>query len=308
MPWDPGTPLDQRPAIVQQRIAALPAGTFAPFDAGVVTEDEIDLCLRWPDVPRPAVGDARAALSQRPDPDPAGRRRTSARRPSGRRGSQQRIPGAVRLVVPGAGHSTVGSERLRGRRHHRLRARPPAAVVVPAPADRRARPWRRRPRASRRCAATPGCRRRSGAPCARVAATIDDLRLVLSPAALATSGGGLRGGSWEVRGGRLILRDYASVPGVTVSGTVNRTFRLRVAGSKAARGTLTLARRAASRARSAGGGSPSAPHAARRPRRLRAPVGALTYQNPDCRPPGATVRTEWGTVRGRPTPRIDRRG
>ena len=34
VPWDAGTPLDQRPAIIQQRIAALPAGTFAPFDAG----------------------------------------------------------------------------------------------------------------------------------------------------------------------------------------------------------------------------------------------------------------------------------
>jgi hypothetical protein len=73
-----------------------------------------------------------------------------------------------------------------------------------------------------------------------VAATIDDLRLVLSPAALATSGGGLRGGSWSVDRGRLILRDYQAVPGVAVSGRINRTFRLRVAGSKAARGTLTL--------------------------------------------------------------------
>ena len=54
VPWDVGTPLDQRPASVQQRLAALPPDAFAPFDASVVTEDEIDLCLRWPDVPHPA--------------------------------------------------------------------------------------------------------------------------------------------------------------------------------------------------------------------------------------------------------------
>src|SRR3954447_25041834 len=32
MPWDPGTPIDQRPAVVQQRIGAVPANAFAPFD------------------------------------------------------------------------------------------------------------------------------------------------------------------------------------------------------------------------------------------------------------------------------------
>src|SRR3954449_10224673 len=54
LPWDPGTPMDQREAVTRQRIAALPANAFTPFDADVVVEDEIDLCLRWPDVPRPA--------------------------------------------------------------------------------------------------------------------------------------------------------------------------------------------------------------------------------------------------------------
>ena len=239
MPWDAGTPLDQRPAIVQQRIAALPAGTFAPFDAGVVTEDEIDLCLRWPDVPRP--------VSETPAPPypnvptlilQGGEDLRTPPEWSAR--IQQRIPGAVRLVIPGAGHSTVGSSACaidaitdfaRDRRPPsscpRLATGVPAVEAPPASFEA--------------VRGYPGLPTKIGRTVRAVAATIDDLRLVLSPAALANSGGGLRGGSWEIRGGRLILRDYASVPGVTVSGTVNRTFRLRVAGSKAARGTLTLA-------------------------------------------------------------------
>ena len=32
LPWDPGTPLDQRPAIARQRIAALGPDAFKPFD------------------------------------------------------------------------------------------------------------------------------------------------------------------------------------------------------------------------------------------------------------------------------------
>src|SRR5213078_2891117 len=52
LPWDPGTPLDQRLAVTRQRLAAAPPGAFSPFDPPAVLEDEIDLCLRWPDVPR----------------------------------------------------------------------------------------------------------------------------------------------------------------------------------------------------------------------------------------------------------------
>src|SRR5262249_45019519 len=38
LPWDPGTPLDQRPAIAHQRIDALGPDAFKPFDAAVVFE------------------------------------------------------------------------------------------------------------------------------------------------------------------------------------------------------------------------------------------------------------------------------
>ena len=62
----------------------------------------------------------------------------------------------------------------------------------------------------------------------------------LIPAALATSGGGLRGGSWAIDGNKLVLRHYEAVTGVTVSGSGNARITLRVSGSKAAKGEVTL--------------------------------------------------------------------
>ena len=73
-----------------------------------------------------------------------------------------------------------------------------------------------------------------------LAATFDDLRIVLSPAVLAAAGGGLRGGSWGVEGSRLVVRDYQAVTGVTVNGGGSRALTLRVTGAKAARGKVTL--------------------------------------------------------------------
>ena len=110
LPWDPGTPFDQRPAITQQRIAAVPAGAFAPFDPAVVVEDEIDLCLRWPDVPR--APDPAAALPYPSVPTLILQGKEDLRTPpewSARVAT--RIPGAKRLVVPGIGHSTISDPR-----------------------------------------------------------------------------------------------------------------------------------------------------------------------------------------------------
>ena len=57
---------------------------------------------------------------------------------------------------------------------------------------------------------------------------------------LATSGGGLRGGSWAAEVDQLLVRDYQAVTGVTVNGGGSRSLTVRVTGAKAARGTVTL--------------------------------------------------------------------
>jgi hypothetical protein len=73
-----------------------------------------------------------------------------------------------------------------------------------------------------------------------LAATFDDLRVVLSPAVLANSGGGLRGGSWQAHGKRLTVTDYQAVPGVTLTGGGTNQLTLHVGGAQAAHGTVTL--------------------------------------------------------------------
>jgi len=240
MPWDPGTPIAQRPAVVQQRIAALPPDTFAPFDPPVVVGDEIDLCLRWPDVPRPP-----STTAPRPYPTvptlilQGGEDLRTPPENSARIAA--RIPGSVRLVVPGTGHATVSDPRTCARAAidrfiagKSLPKSPCKRIPTGIPAVLSA------PESFESLRVPGGLPRKIGRTVSALRATLDDLRLALSPAALAESGGGLRGGSWEIRGDRLVLERYEAVSGVTLTGSGTERLTLRVGGSEAAHGTVTL--------------------------------------------------------------------
>jgi pimeloyl-ACP methyl ester carboxylesterase len=240
LPWDPGTPIEQRPAVVPQRIGALPAGTFAPFDAPVVVGDEIDLCLRWPDVPRAPA--AAAPLPYPAVPTLILQGGEDLRTPPEVSAAvASRIPGSVRLVVPGTGHSTVSDPRSCAARAidrfiagKSLPKSPCKRIPTGIPAVLGA------PRSFDSLRVARGLPRKIGRTVSALGATFDDLRLVISPAALATAGGGLRGGSWSIGGDGVVLKRYEAVGGVTVTGGGNRAIRLRVAGPKAARGSVVL--------------------------------------------------------------------
>ncbi len=244
LPWDPGTPIDQRGAITQQRIAAVAPNAFAPFDAAVVVEDEIDLCMRWPDVPRPVVDAPPPAIPAVPTLILQGHEdlRTP---PESSAAMAAKIPGAHRLVIRGVGHSTVSDPRNCA-----------AGAILDFVADKRLpRTCRRIPTGVPAVQSAPktfdelrtvgGYPRKVGRTLRAVLATISDLDLVLSPATLTSGGGGLRGGSWAISGRRLILRDYQAVTGVSVrgGGDLTRSLSFRIAGTKAAKGTLVLNRR-----------------------------------------------------------------
>jgi len=82
---------------------------------------------------------------------------------------------------------------------------------------------------------------RAGRTAAAVGATVDDLVFSLSPAFLAYSGGGLRGGSFAVRRGRVIVRRFSAIRGMWISGMARRgVLRLRVGGRAAAHGRVAL--------------------------------------------------------------------
>jgi pimeloyl-ACP methyl ester carboxylesterase len=248
LPWDPGTPVDQRPAVVAQRVAALPPDTFSPFDPGVVVKDEIDLCLRWPDVPRvpaavapppyPAVPTLllQGAEDMRTPPE------VSAR-------VAAKIPGSIRVVVPGVGHAIIGDDQsgcgiravvnfVSGRHVAATCKRVPTGVLGTHSA----------PSSFTALAGVNGEPVKVGRTLRALAATIDDVLILYTPAILTTAGGGLRGGSWALHGfRRLQLRRYQAVPGVEVSGnlintdrSLRRGWQFRVTGTNAAHGTIKL--------------------------------------------------------------------
>jgi hypothetical protein len=76
---------------------------------------------------------------------------------------------------------------------------------------------------------------------AAVGVTVDDLVFSLSPAFLAYSGGGLRGGTFAVRRGRVLLRRFSAIRGMWITGSARGgALRLRVGGRSAARGRVVM--------------------------------------------------------------------
>jgi len=225
--------------VIASRAAS--ASRRASADLRTAAADEIGLCLRWPGVPSGRVPAPAAPYPAVPTlilqggedlrtPPEASARVAAA------------VPGAQRVVVPGVGHAVVGGDPsgcgLRALRRF-LAGRPAggdcARVGTGVPAA--ALP----PVSLRGVAPLRGLRGRVGRTAAAVGVTIDDLAFSLSPAFLAYSGGGLRGGSFAVRGGRVLVRRFSAIRGVWVTGASRRgRLRLRVGGRAAAHGRVTL--------------------------------------------------------------------
>ena len=218
-----------RPASARSRSSASRPcpGRVRAVRPGVVVEDEIDLCLRWPDVPRPPRGAALpypsvpTLILQGP--------RTCAPRPSGPRGRGP-DPGGEASSCPASATPRSATRELRRRRDPAFRPRPPAADDVPArwrPACRRSSRARRR---STRCAARPAARARSVASCAR-SRPPSTTSASCSRRPTLGRGGGLRGGRGAIRGGRLMLH---ALPGrgrrVCRGGRGGDSLTLRVSG------------------------------------------------------------------------------
>jgi pimeloyl-ACP methyl ester carboxylesterase len=241
LPWERGTPLGERLAEARRRAAALGPDAFAPFDLTTAAADEIGLCLRWPDVPSGATPAGSGPYPAVPTLILQGGEdlRTP---PEGSAHVAAAIPGAQRVVVPGVGHGVVGGDPsdcgMRALRRFVAGAaaggdcpRVPTGVppAIPPPAS------------LSRVAPAEGLRGRVGRTAAAVGMTIDDLAFAVSPAFLAYSDGGLRGGSFAIRGGRLELRRLEAIRGVRVSGRAgDGELRLRVTGPRAAHGRVRL--------------------------------------------------------------------
>jgi pimeloyl-ACP methyl ester carboxylesterase len=242
LPWDASTPVGERLAEAQRRAAALGPAAFFPFDLRTAAADEIGLCLHWPGVPSGRVPAPEAPYPAVPTLLLQGGEdlRTP---PEGSADVASKISGATRVTVPGVGHAVVGGDPS-GCGIRRLRSfvagRPAAgdcrrvgtgvaAVALPPRTLRGVAPVRSlgRGRVARTAAA--------------VGVTVDDLVFSLSPAFLAYSGGGLRGGSFALRRGHVAVRRFSAIRGMWITGAArNGVLRLRVGGRSAARGHVVM--------------------------------------------------------------------
>jgi pimeloyl-ACP methyl ester carboxylesterase len=241
LPWDASTPFEARLAEARRRAEAMGADAFRPFDITTAAADEIGLCLRWPDVPSGRVPAPAAPYPAVPTLLLQGGEdlRTP---PEHSLHVGQAMAGSQRVVVPGVGHAVVGGDpsgcgiralnrfvagRPVGGDCRRVGTGVPATTLPPA------RLSRIRP--------VPGLRGRVGRTAAAIGLTVDDLAFSLSPAFLAYSGGGLRGGSFAVRRNRVMVSRFSAIRGVRLTGVARGgVLRLRIGGSAAARGRVRL--------------------------------------------------------------------
>jgi pimeloyl-ACP methyl ester carboxylesterase len=241
LPWDAATPLDGRLAEARRRAAELGPQAFFPFDLTTAAADEIGLCLHWPGVPSGRVPAPAApypavpALLLQGGEDlrtpPEGSARVAAA-----------IPGSVRVTVPGVGHAVVGGDpsgcgvralqRFVAGSNVGGDCRRVGTGVPGTPLP---------PRTLRAVAPLRRLHGRVGRTAAAIGLTVDDLAFSLSPAFLAYSGGGLRGGSFAVRRGAVVVRRFSAIRGMWISGAARcGVLRLRIGGRAAAHGRVTM--------------------------------------------------------------------
>lgn len=232
-PWARTATPAERDAQAAQAAQALGEAAFEPFSADVMlTRDANNLlfqCRRWP---------ALAAAPVHPDrglPDVpvlvlGGTEDTRTPLEAGQ-GVAARFPRAAVVAVPGTAHAVLGQRPCAARILRRFFA--DRALGEP-------------------CAGLTGAPLLPQAPASRTGLTVREaVRLTLADLRSEHAmrlfppirGGGLRGGSFAERGGRVVVRGYTYVPGVRVSGSLSRSLRrgaLHVTG--AVRGTFRVRR------------------------------------------------------------------
>jgi len=249
LPWARGAPFSARPGQAAARVAALPESVFRPFDrATALSSDLIRLCERWPESsasPLPGPGplpDVPTLLIQGSDD-----LRTpveSARAVGGR------LPRSRLLVLPGVGHSPLSIDPTR------CLARGYTAFLnggdVPSRCGgvRRGRPTPPPPLTLKAVAPLSGVAGVPGRAVGALALTLRDVRSGPGSVAETTDGfrgGGLRGGRYLLdRDGTLIMRRVSFVPGLRVSGRIERFLgsgrsgRVSIGGPPRARGMLRI--------------------------------------------------------------------
>jgi pimeloyl-ACP methyl ester carboxylesterase len=247
-PWDRAAARATRAQQARSTVRQLGDAPFYPFDgASALGTEIIDLCLGWPTVTPPPVPAGplpdvptlviNGAADVRTPLEDADRVRSL-------------LPAAQVLAIPYTGHSALASDQTP--EHCALRGVAQFFAGQPVtPCATSGNPYSPTPVAPTHLGRLRGTggRGKVGRTVTAAVRTAVDLRRqvigdLLETGQLPRRLGGLRGGRATLLGGRLTLADVVYVPGVQVSGTVPMDAAgaqvLRIAGSKAARGTLTI--------------------------------------------------------------------
>jgi pimeloyl-ACP methyl ester carboxylesterase len=253
-PWARSAPPDpfERRRQAEAAAAALPPGSFAPFDSGAILDNDLlALCDRWPAAPSPP------AFGPGPLPDVPTlilEGEDDLRTPLE---NAQRVaalfPQSRLVVSPATGHSALSSD-LSGcaaRAFARFFADRPVSDCPPRPRRFEVRPPP--PRALSEVAPVSGSAGVRGRALRALALTLRDVaedsltQFIAAGGNDLARGGGLRAGRYRIsEDNTLELRGVVFVPGVRVSGTVRRfgerrqRGQLRVSGQDAPAGTLRL--------------------------------------------------------------------
>jgi pimeloyl-ACP methyl ester carboxylesterase len=235
LPWSPDSAPAGRAATLHSWLASLPAGSTAPFaPATAAASSAISLCTDWPATspapPSPTGVSATATLILSGDDDLRTPYEQSLTIASGY--SDVRL-----LRVPDVGHSTVSTDQTGCARKAMIEfiATGQAPASCSASKEPQAQPLP--PGSLSRVHPARSASRLAGQAAQAAAITIED---VFGQPSL--SGGGLRGGSWALRGTRVIFQNTVDVSGVALNGSINLQKHLtgHIAVHGRAQGILTL--------------------------------------------------------------------
>jgi pimeloyl-ACP methyl ester carboxylesterase len=252
-PWQRSAPPATRRAEALAALHALPASDTYPFDAATAWSGGLaPLCVDWPDaspsppLPSPLPNVPTLILSGAQD----------LRTPTANaRAVAARIPDAQLLVVPYTGHSVLGSD-LSGCAEAAVSAFFAGAAVQPCkPTPDTFSPTPVTPARLATVQPVPGLNGRPGRTLTAVLDTLVDLERQVIGATLqveqklpsGSSFGGLHGGYARLSATAVRLAGLTLVPGVSLSGVLPESqgrlhsITVRVSGSAAAHGTVTLA-------------------------------------------------------------------
>ncbi len=213
LPWSSNSAPGGRAATLQGWLASLPAGATAPFaPVAVASGSVVAVCKDWPATP-PAPA-APSGVSATPTLLLSGE--DDLRTPYEQDLSVAAGYSDLQLLrIPDVGHSTVTSDGTGCAERAMIgflsggqvpascqASREPQALPLPPASLAEVRPLR---------AHSPLV----GRVAAAVALTLEDFY-----GQVGTSGGGLRGGHWQLSGSDVTLHDFMDVPGVAISGSI----------------------------------------------------------------------------------------